>query len=103
MLTLGDILAASRRSAAALDMAELPSDLVDRVATQAAAEAMSAADYVRMAVADFADFAQPEDWTHLLSRLRDQLDAGRVCLLTMVKWRLDAAGAAPPSKTEPTS
>lgn len=100
MLTLSELLVASRRSASALDLADLPLDLVGRITAQAAPEAMTAGDFVRMAVADFADFAQAEDWTHLMSRLRDERDVGRVCLMTMLEWRL--AAAEPLSPMEPT-
>ena len=95
MLTLGDMLALSRRSAGALDVAGLPDDLRTGLEGAARAESMAAQDFLRVAVADFADFASPEDWTQLMSRLRDAPDAGGVCLQAMLRWRLRASGWAP--------
>lgn len=106
MLTLGELLKLSRRSAAALDLAALPEPLRRDLAAAAEHDAVAPADFVRIAVADFADYAGPEEWTHLMSRLRDQPDAGRACLQTMLEWRLAARGPAvtgePEAEREPT-
>lgn len=106
MLTLGELLAASRRSAAALDLAALPRPLRDDLAAAADREQVTPGDFLRIAVADFADFAGAEDWTHLMSRLRDPPDAGWTCLRTMLEWRLAAQGAGtagePETEKEPS-
>ncbi|HVI31022.1 hypothetical protein [Phenylobacterium sp.] len=100
MLTLGELLAASRRSAAALDLAALPEPLGRKLAAAAEREQVAPGDFLRMAVADFADYAGAEDWTHLMSRLRDRQDAGWACLQTMLEWRLAQAGPAPAEEPE---
>jgi hypothetical protein len=96
MAMLGDILAAARRSAGAVDALFRASDgeLAGRLAEAAADLGMSPAAYARMAVADFARFAGEEDWATLVSSLRESADPGTVCLLAMVHWRLTAAACA---------
>lgn len=90
MLTLGEVLALSRRSASALDAAGLPGPLARALTAAAEREGVSPQDFLRIAVADFADHAAAEDWTHLVSRLLDQPDPGRACLQMMLEWRLEA-------------
>jgi hypothetical protein len=90
MPTLGEILAAARRSSAGFEMwfrAEEPA-MATAVAKAADNEAMSPTGYVRCAVSDFARFASEEDWAHLTSRLRDSPEPGMACLGIMVEWRL---------------
>ena len=90
MPTLGEILAAARRSSAGFELwfrSEQP-DMAAAVALAAENEAMSATSYVRGAVSDFARFAAEEDWAHLTSRLRDSPEPGMACLGIMVEWRL---------------
>ncbi|WP_334164951.1 hypothetical protein [Phenylobacterium sp.] len=99
MLTLGELLAASRRSAAALDLA-LPEPLGRKIAAAAEREQVAPGEFLRIAVADFADYAGAEDWTHLMSRLRDRQDAGWACLQIMLEWRLARTGPAPADEPE---
>lgn len=95
-LMLGDILAAARDGAGRFEAWLRGSDveLADQVATEAAAMGLSAAVYVRMAVADFSRYADEEDWATLTSSIRNDADPGTVCLLAMVHWRMNAAGCA---------
>jgi hypothetical protein len=51
---------------------------------------LGVAGYARMAVADFSRLAGEEDWTTLISSLRDSEDPGSTCLAAMVHWRLTA-------------
>lgn len=94
-MMLGDLLAAARRSAPGIGRwleAAHPA-LAARLAAAAEAEGVTPAGFVRIAVADFGRFATEDDWTTLISRLRDDADPGATCLLAMLDWRL-AAGEA---------
>jgi hypothetical protein len=95
MLTLGDILGLARRSAADLDRVALPQPLIERAKEAAAREELSPPGFVRAAVAEFSRNAHPDEWTQLMTRLRDCEDPGAVCLEMMVERRLAriAAGA----------
>jgi hypothetical protein len=88
MLTLGEVLALSRRSAASFDRLRLPPELASALETAAAAEGVDARAFLRIAVADFANAAGPGDWTRLMSKLRDSADPGSDCLTVMLERRL---------------
>jgi hypothetical protein len=88
MLMLGEVLALSRRSADALDAAALPETLREAVARAADAESVSPQDFLRIAVADFDAQASAEDWSQLMSRVRDEAEPGRACLHAMLEWWL---------------
>jgi hypothetical protein len=94
---MGDIMAAARRSAAGVEgwLRKTDRGLATRLAGAAAAEGESVAAFVRIAVADFSRHASEDDWATLLSRLRDDPEPGTTCLVTMLRWRLDAAEAQP--------
>lgn len=96
-MLMGDILAAARRSAAGFErwLRDEDPDLAARLARAAAADGTSPAGWTRMAIADFDRHASEEDWATLVSRLREDPDPGSRCLLTMLDWRLAAAGPAP--------
>ena len=97
MLTLGELLAATRRRAGALDPVPLPDGLRERLAAAAAAEGETPEGWARMAVADFSLDAGPDEWTTLMTRLRDRPDPGSACLEAMIEWSLAARAAAPTS------
>lgn len=108
-MLLGDLLAAARRSAKFVETllnAENP-ELARAVARTAARRGQDPAGFVRMAVADFDRFATQEDWQNLTARLRNHPDPGTVCLLEMVRWRVEAesraatAAAATAAATQP--
>ena len=92
MATLGDALAAARRSSAVLArwMEAHDPALAARVAAAAGRWGETPDGYARAALADFDRHASAEDWATLTSRLRDADDPGRVCLIDMVRWRLAA-------------
>lgn len=96
-MLMGDILAAARRSTDGFEHWLRAADptLADRLGKAATAEGVSPAGWARIAIADFDRHASEEDWASLVSRLRDDADPGRRCLLSMLEWRLAAAGAAP--------
>ena len=96
-MMLGDMLAAARRSAPEADrwLGRADPALAARLASAAAAESVSTAGFVRIAVADFGRFATEEDWATLVSRLRDDAEPGTTCLVAMLRWRLAAADARP--------
>lgn len=97
-MLLGDLLAAARRSASAFQTlleAEDP-ELAREVISASAAERLSPAAFVRVAVADFDRFANQEDWQTLTSHLRNNGNPGMVCLLEMVRWRLAATRRVSP-------
>ncbi len=102
MPMLGDILAAAHDRAGAFGAWLEASDpvLMQSVAAAAAAAGQSPADFVRVAVADFARFASEEDWAMLTSRLRSGSDPGTVCLLAMLRWRVKAAAAQAPLEAD---
>jgi hypothetical protein len=97
MPMLGDLLAAARRSAAALEgwLREKDPALAARLQAAAAAEGETPAAYLRIAVADFGRFASEEDWATLVSRLRDSPDPGSAYLVAILEWRLAPAAAVP--------
>lgn len=88
MLMLGDILALARKSAADLDRLALPEELVARAHDAAEREGQSPQSFVRAAVGDFSRNAHPDEWTQLMTRLRECDDPGAVCLETMIERRL---------------
>lgn len=94
MVMLGDILAAARGSAGALErwLAHADPQLAQDTAWAAKSVGLGIAGYARMAVADFSRFANEEDWATLVSSLRDSSDPGSTCLAAMVHWRLSAVG-----------
>ena len=94
---MGDLLAAARRSASRIEgwLAEADPDLSARLAGAAARDGIGQATWLRVAIADFDRYADEEDWATLVSHLRNDDDPGRRCLLTMLEWRLDMAGAPP--------
>ncbi|HEY9217754.1 MAG TPA: hypothetical protein VIO94_06890 [Phenylobacterium sp.] len=94
MLTLGDVLALTRRSAGMFEALTLPAEVKDAIRTAAAAEGLAPPSYLRGAVADFTNEARPDEWTRLMSQLRDSEDPGSACLRVMVERRLKAAHAA---------
>jgi hypothetical protein len=100
MLMLGDILALARKSAADLDRLGLPEVLVARAHEAAAREGQSPQSFVRAAVGDFSHNAHPDEWTQLMTRLRECDDPGAVCLETMLERRLAHLGAAPETADE---
>ncbi len=92
-MTMGDILAAARRSSGEVERHLLDADpvLAARVASAAADGGGSVGTLVRIAVADFSRFATEDDWATLVSRLRDDREPGMTCLVAMLEWRLPAA------------
>ncbi len=96
MPMLGDILAEARRSSGDFLrwLAATDAELTERVGEAAERAGETPAGFVRAAVAEFSERASEEDWATLMSRLRDSEEPGTVCLLTMVRWRLPAAGSA---------
>jgi hypothetical protein len=101
MAMLGDLLAAARDGAGPFQawLAESDPELAAAVAAAAEREGLTAAGFVRGAVADFSRFAAEEDWATLTSSLRDSGDPGTLCLLAMVHWRLTARGCCEHSFT----
>ncbi len=98
MPMLGDILAAARDASSdfARWLRAVDPDLADGIAAAADREGMTPTAFVRAAVADFSQFAPEEDWSTLVSRMRDSEDPGTACLIVMVRWRLAAAEPAAP-------
>lgn len=78
-MMLGDILREARQAAALLDPAL-------RARIEAAGEAPG--PFAREAVASFERHATEEEWATMLSAMRTAADPGRICLETMVRWRL---------------
>lgn len=91
MLTLGEVLALSRRSAAAFEAVGLPPQLRAGLEAAAAAEGIELRAWLRIAVAEFAEGAEPVEWTRLMSKLRDSADPGGDCLALMIERRLAAS------------
>jgi hypothetical protein len=93
-MLLGDLLSAARRSAGAFQvwLNESDPELADRVVAAAGRVCLTAAGFMRSAVADFSRLASEEDWATLVSSMRDDQDPGRVCLLAMIHWRLAVRG-----------
>lgn len=95
MMMLGDILALARRSGTSFQswlVSENPG-LAVRIDDAAAREATDFGGYIGLAVSDFTEHASAEDWATLTSRLRNADDPGRVCIESMIDWRLEATGA----------
>ena len=94
MAMLGDLLASAREASGAFHGWLEASDpaLAALVVAAATREGLTAAGFVRAAVADFSRFASEEDWATLISTIRDSGDPGKACLLAMVDWRLNARG-----------
>jgi hypothetical protein len=92
MPMLGDLLAAARDSAGGFDAWLNAADphMALRVREAASANAVAPTAFVRMSVADFSRFAAEEDWSTLISGMRDSDDPGMSCLYAMVDWRLAA-------------
>ncbi|KPH58091.1 hypothetical protein ACLIMP_19130 [Novosphingobium aerophilum] len=91
-MMLGDLLGMARRSAASMEryLAETDPDTCTDVRRAAAASAISATEFVRMAVADFSRAASEEDWATIMSAMRDGPDPGRTCLHAILQWRIAA-------------
>ena len=66
----------------------LPEELVARAHDAAEREGQSPQSFVRAAVGDFSRNAHPDEWTQLMTRLRECDDPGAVCLETMIERRL---------------
>lgn len=79
-MMLGDLLRDARHAVAVLD-----SELRARI--ESTGEAPGA--FARAAVAEFERQACAEDWASMMSAIRSAPDPGRVCLETMVRWRLE--------------
>lgn len=96
MMMLGDILALARRSSASYQGWLVAADpgLAVRIDAAADREATDFGGYIGLSVADFTEHASAEDWATLISRLRDAVDPGRACVVSMIKWRLATTGAA---------
>jgi len=94
MLMLGDILALARRSAADLDRVALPEALIARAKEAAERDELSPQGFVRAAVGEFSRNAHPDEWTQLMTRLRDCDDPGVACLEAMIERRLARIAAA---------
>ncbi|WP_041373107.1 hypothetical protein [Phenylobacterium zucineum] len=94
MLTLGEVLSLSRRSADALDGLALEPDLRSGLARAAADEGVEPRDIVLEAVADFAASADAGEWTALIGRAQAAQDPGRACLEIMIRRLLPAARPA---------
>lgn len=88
MLTLGDILGMARRSAGVFERIGLPASLIERVEAAASSEGLSTHAFVRLAVAEFSSSAHPDEWTQLMTRLRDCHDPGATCLEAIIERRL---------------
>ena len=100
-MLLGDLLAAARRSAGGFgpSLRNAHPDLAARLAAAAEVDGETPSAWLRIAVADFDRHAGEEEWTTLISRLRDAPDPGETCLLAMLEWRLAAAGAEPATRS----
>ena len=99
MPMLGDILAAARDASGqfARWLEAVDPDLAGEITAAADREGLAPTSFVRAAVVEFSQFAPEEDWSTLVSRMRDSEDPGTACLIVMVRWRLAAAAepAAP--------
>lgn len=96
MPMLGDILASARDAAGPFQawLCAANPEVAHQVSKAAAREGVTPTSFVRAAVADFARFADEEDWATLTSAIRDDADPGTVCLLGMVHWRLTVPACA---------
>jgi len=102
MTTLGDVLAAARRSTGALEAWLVRCDPILANDTLQAADriGLGVAAYARMALADFARLAGDEDWASLISSLNKSEDAATTCLAAMVRWRINAPACHAHAQTE---
>lgn len=88
-LSLGDLLAMSRRSSAELQRWLGAVDgLADWVKREADIRGESVAQFVRIAVADFLAEADEEAWADLMSAARDAADPGAACVSKMTAFRV---------------
>ncbi|HEY6630069.1 MAG TPA: hypothetical protein VIZ90_01325 [Rhizobiaceae bacterium] len=89
-MMLGDVLAAASRSGVGMDEWLQPADPLLWSALNAAAEGenIDPSEFARASIAEFSERATEEDWAMLMSRMREDDDPGRACLLTMMRWRL---------------
>lgn len=110
MATLGDILAAARRSTAGFrkwieeadpDLAEQLSDALGIDAHQPRTADQAIGSFARIAVAEFARHADEEEWAQLTRIIRDHEDPGAACLAAMIRWRLSAAACSDHSPALP--
>lgn len=92
-MMLGDILAAARRSGASIETWLKPADpdLWDALSAQARQQGRPVVEIARTAMDAFSNRADEEDWAMLISKMRDDVDPGRILLLTMIRWQLGAA------------
>jgi hypothetical protein len=96
MLTIGDILALSKRSDLALRDLNLSAKLLAEVEASAQGEGLSPERLARRAVARFTHEASPADWSSLMARLRDVSDPGSACLeFIMRRWLNESAPLSP--------
>jgi len=95
-MTLGDILAAARRSSADLHgwLDKADPELAVRAGLEAHNAGVSLSGYVRGALADFSRFASEEDWVTVMAAVRNEGDPGQVFLLAMLDWRMTASRCA---------
>ena len=89
-MMLGDVLAAARRSGSDMRDWLEPSDPALWAALSVAArrEESDPASFARAAVAEFSERAAEEDWSTLISQMRNADDPGRASMLKMIRWRL---------------
>ncbi|HYD89309.1 MAG TPA: hypothetical protein VEA80_17655 [Vitreimonas sp.] len=87
---LGDILQLGRTSSAELQLWLDAADakLAERVRTESARRGESAAQFLRIAVADFLAEADEESWADMLSAARDAADPGAACVGKMTAFRI---------------
>lgn len=92
MLMLGDLLGAARDSAGQFTrwLDRVDPQLADEVRAAAAGGNTTPAAFICQTVAEFSRFADEEDWATLTSSMKEDDDPGKVCLLAMVDWRLNA-------------
>jgi hypothetical protein len=89
-LMLGDILALGRRSSAELRCWLNASDprVAARLACEAERSGETEAQFLRVAVSDFAAEADEEAWATLISAVREAGDPGAACVAQMIAFRL---------------
>ena len=96
MPMMGDLLAAARDNAGGFEkwLECADRDAAGRLRNAASANNVTPSAFVRKSVAEFSRFAAEEDWSTLISGMRDSDDPGMTCLLAMVDWRLTATTCA---------
>ncbi|MDE2488834.1 MAG: peptidyl-prolyl cis-trans isomerase [Alphaproteobacteria bacterium] len=94
-IALGDFLG-DGRAAARLEpwLAATDPDLAARLSRAAQAAGESVADFVAHAVAEFADEADDERWTNLVSTARDAPDPALACLASLLRSKIEPARRA---------